>query len=571
MKLALGLFHFNPHWNGDLRSGHRHCSEAFGPFLQILGDRPNWHVDIEMSGSGLEFVNTYYPEQIRLLHGLVDRGQVELISSLYTPSIWIAFPRRDLFHSVQLNRRCLEKLGFEWSRIFFAQEAFFGSGVRVLHEYFDAAICKDDYLAFQCEVDSAHCCYKLDEMKVIVASNHIVNELARSVLQNASFLDGHRLSQTNLHHLMRRAREISDNETFPTAHCCLNGKEWLWYHCGDGNYMGTLAKPNDLEHCYYDPQWSSTCIRQVEAYESQGFRLATIGEFLDAVDYSAAPQLPPILEGAWNSRNADGVFCWMGRNNTQWEEDLTILSAVARARVRVVQAENLIAGCRDDASALERHRKLDQAWSTVLHAQISDSLGWCAGPQAIIGAIKYCDEALMIGTRLIADSGYGEAFDELTIPQDSGEVPNVEWPEPEFNGADGVTSFQQLTNRVRLYDCVFNQAADHCGIRFRLKLDRIVYCPSALEEYPVVIPFDSMKLKTPTVPLSNGLLQLSEQLFVIKDIRSVHAAARINCECQYVEFSTSGAMKRRHFEWRFFLVASTIEHAVRVANAVNWM
>ena len=132
MNLALGLFHFNPHWGANERSANRHCTETLGPFLHALHSNPRWRVDIEISGSGLEFLQSGYPEQIRLLRELVHRGQVELISALYTPNIWIAFPRRDLEMSIELNRRCLEKLGFPWSRIFFAQEAFFGEVVQAL-------------------------------------------------------------------------------------------------------------------------------------------------------------------------------------------------------------------------------------------------------------------------------------------------------------------------------------------------------------------------------------------------------------------------------------------------------
>ena len=132
MKLALGIFHFNPHWNLDERSAHRHCTESLIPLLRTLKRHPPWQVTIEISGSGLEFINATYPKQFCLLRSLVERGQVELLSSLYTPSIWVAFPFRDLQRAVELNRRCLSRLGLPWSRIFFAQECFFGKGVAAL-------------------------------------------------------------------------------------------------------------------------------------------------------------------------------------------------------------------------------------------------------------------------------------------------------------------------------------------------------------------------------------------------------------------------------------------------------
>jgi hypothetical protein len=286
---------------------------------------------VEISGSGLEFVNTYYPEQVQMLHSL-EWILVELSSSpRFSPRASGSHSPVETLFTTSSSTALTQELGFEWSRIFFAQEAFFVSGVRVLHEYFDAAVCSHDYLAFQCDVSPSHSCYILDRMKAVVASNHIVNELARAVEEKAAFLNGHRLSHTHLQHLMRRAREISDNETFPAAHGRVGGTEWLWFYCGDGNYMGPLSKPNDLDHCCYHRQWSNACLGQVKAYEQQGFRVATMGEFLDTVDYSSAPQLPPIIEGGWNSTKSDGVFCWMGRNNTEREEDLTVLTAVSRA------------------------------------------------------------------------------------------------------------------------------------------------------------------------------------------------------------------------------------------------
>ena len=187
MNLALSLFHFNPHWGANERSANRHRTETLGPFLHALHSNPRWRVDIEISGSGLEFLQSGYPEQIRLLRELVHRGQVELISALYTPNIWIAFPRRDLEMSIELKRRCLEKLGFPWSRIFFAQEAFFGEVVQALTEHFDIAVCKDDYLSYSYRVDLRHPCFRVGNMRVIVASGHILKEIAFRHTTDAHF------------------------------------------------------------------------------------------------------------------------------------------------------------------------------------------------------------------------------------------------------------------------------------------------------------------------------------------------------------------------------------------------
>jgi hypothetical protein len=53
-------------------------------------------VTFEIAGSGLEFLNDHYPGAIALLRDLVARQQVELVSAVYAPTIWVAFPARDL-------------------------------------------------------------------------------------------------------------------------------------------------------------------------------------------------------------------------------------------------------------------------------------------------------------------------------------------------------------------------------------------------------------------------------------------------------------------------------------------
>jgi alpha-amylase/alpha-mannosidase (GH57 family) len=574
MKIALGLFHFNPHWNADPRSGHRHCTEAFGPFLRTVADHPSWHVNIEISGCGLEFVNNYYPAQIRLLRTLVQSKQVELISSLYTPNIWIAFPHRDLIRSVQMNRRCLEKLGFQWTRVFFAQEAFFGLGVGTLHEYFDTVVCKDDYLEHQCEFDYKSPCFRLGDMKVVVASNHLVNELARSLTRDARFQTQHHFSEVHIRHLENQAREISDHRSTPSARGHFQNIEWLWYHCGDGNYVGTIFKPADLEQCYYDQIWADACISQVCSYETEGFRLGTIGELVNAIDYSGVPQLPPLFEGSWNAKNADGVFCWMGRNSTRWENDLAVLTAVTRARRRVVRAEKIVSTLKDSKLTLDVNTKLDHAWSALLTAQISDCLGWTAGPRAVPSAMQESDRALMLGTQVIEALPHipnetGPWQNQTAQPPGCQDCRQRAWPTATIFGAEGSISVSEESAHVRIYECEFSQAEEYCGVRFPFDMNCIVFCPSGLEEHPISIPLTIIKAKSPTLPLANGMIQLADDLFLVKDTQFVHAALRINRSSGYAEFATNGLRNGRSYHWRFLVVAGTLKSAVAIANSVN--
>jgi hypothetical protein len=575
MKLALGLFHFNPHWGADGRMGRRHCAETLGPFLRLLRERPDWQVDIEISGAGLESIQRVYPEQLRLLRLLTERGQVELISSMYTPSLWVAFPRRDLLQSVELNRRCVAKLGLEWTRIFFAQEGFFGMGVSALRDYFDTVVCKDDYLSQQCQLNPLSPCFSLRGMKVLIASNHLLNELASSLKGDPEFSVKHSLTQAHVQHLLQ-VREISDSRNFPAARCCSGELDWLWYHCGDGNHIGTIHKPDDLERCYYDSRWKALCVSLVESYERSGYKLAKIGDLVASIDYSTAPELPPVIEGSWNPTGADGVFCWMGRNNTPWEDDAGVLTAVTRARARLVAAETMINNLSDSALVNTMRERLQEGWTFLLNAQISDTMGWSASAPAVLYSQRASDQALLTANQLIEEAtrdgdGKSDPFDEKQLPQGPGEFDMAICATPELFGAEGHTSLSRINPNVWLLECVFCSSDSYFGVRFPFSMSEIVFCPSGLEEEPTRVPVERLRTDKATLPLSNGLLQIADDAFIIKHTLFVHVAVRIDRKRATAEFAVEGPVRQRSYQWRFFLVRGPLKYAVTVANLVNWV
>jgi hypothetical protein len=558
MKLALGLFHFNPHWNLDARSAHRHCTEALSPLLRSVHHHPTWRLTIEVSGSGLEFIHRAYPGLFGNLKALVENGQVELISSLYTPSLWVAFPLRDLVTSIELNRQCVDRLGLPWSRIFFAQEAFFGTGVSALQEYFDVAICKDDYIDYYYDIDWTNPCFTMRGLKVVVASSHLVSELA-CWTQQANAVHRVPLRSEHIQHL----NEASMLNNFPARRGVFQGITWAWYHCGDGNHFGTVYKPDNLERCYYDPIWSELCARRMEALEEEGYRLATLAQFVAGFDYRAATELPPLVEAGWNPRRSEGVFCWMGRNDTPWENDVAVLTSIARARKRLIDAETLAqkAGRRDTEVSVF----IDKGWMAMMHAQISDSVGWFAGPQAVQNSLLASDETLNAAV---------QALDALwAAPVAPAEISNRDtaesWPEPAVFGAEGAWTHQDPTPSSRVYECYVKVRDSVCGVRFPFEKDELVFCPSGMEETPVMLPRNMLKVPSVSLPLANGLLQIADDLFLVKDTTTIHLAAIVSFEDRTVEYRISGARAGKEYWWRFHLIRDVLDSAVALANVIN--
>lgn len=191
-------------------------------------------------------------------------------------------------------------------------------------------------------------------MKIVAASSHLLNEFARQTRADPDFAARNGLSLVHQQHL-NHSCALNDPANFPGAHGEWAGTRWWWYHCGDGNHFGMIYKPNDLDRCYHDPAWCAMCTRQILSYPARGYRPGTIREFVDALDYSAAVELPPLLDGCWNPRGSEGLLCWMGKNGTIWENDAAVLAAVARARSRLVAADSAIRrlGLPPEASKLD--------------------------------------------------------------------------------------------------------------------------------------------------------------------------------------------------------------------------
>jgi hypothetical protein len=570
MKLAVGLFHFNPHWNADSRSAHRHCTESFAPFLNAVRANTHWKVSIEISGSGLQFIQEAYPELIRLLRSLINDGRVELISALYTPSIWVAFPRRDLLTSISMNRLCLEELKLPQSRIFFAQEAFFGGGAACLAELFDFAVCKDDYLAYYYDIDFTNPVFSLEGFRVMVSSNHLLNEIREAIKQDPDIPKRFHLRDGHLAHL-NRTTELHDPTSFPASRGTIRGTEWLWYHCGDGNHFGTIHKPDDLERCYYDPIWSALCVNQIESYHEQGYCLATIGELFSRFDYSVGRELPPLVEGAWNPKKSRGLLCWMGANNTAAEDDAAVLSSISRARARLLTAERAMTSAGHTASVRSR---LDEAWKLLLHAQISDALGWSAGPQAVQYSLSASEQALIAANQILGDNAPGPVASLDSILNKFEAVRLSEactLPTPEIFGAEGEGSYTAIAGDSHVYECTFRAIGQErrCGVRFPFEMDDIVYCPSGMEKSPIRIPLRILKPSIVTLPLANGLVQIATGVFLIKDVSSVHVAACIQRDDGRVEFAIEGARHGKIHTWRFYLVHGSIDRAIACANLIN--
>ncbi len=84
------------------------CNQSYQPILEILGENPAIRIGIHMSGPLLEWIEAHRPAILDLLGGLVERGQVELLSGGFFEPLLASIPARDARGQVQKMNRYLE-------------------------------------------------------------------------------------------------------------------------------------------------------------------------------------------------------------------------------------------------------------------------------------------------------------------------------------------------------------------------------------------------------------------------------------------------------------------------------
>jgi hypothetical protein len=567
-RLALGFFHFNVQCHaGDLASYHRYVRTAIHPFLSLVRENEQLRITFEIAGSGLEFLRDFHPQTLRLLRMLIERGQLELVSSLYTPNIWVAFPARDLLKSIQINRRCLRHLNLPCSRVFFAQEAFFGEGLRVVSDEFDYAVCKDEYLDYLYGLEDGNGLFQLGDLKVLVASNHILNEFGAR-------LTGDQASKTPVlappYRRYLQSGERGRPQPMRTRFCNRDDVSWYWYHCGDGNHFATSAPPSAWEKCFVDDSWLALSRWFFGQVSKEGYEFESVSRLMSSLDLKDLPSFSTLIEGSWNTRRSDGVFQWMGRQANPWERDGEILSLITRTRKEVVRCERLFEELPSDSSQERPREMMEDLWKGLLIAESSDPLGWFPSPNEVHFAVNACQ---------VVTAGVDQFTSMLLLTDVSSN--HADLPEPVsigtcaprikigVEGAEFDIAWSSVTENWSVVDVWLRSIEPLVLISFPISNDHIKYCPSGLEHTPVTISFGTYKPAQLFLPLANGFIEIGPKLAVIKDLGFVHVAGCVSKELMALQFIVAGAQRGAEFHWRFHIFEGGTEDAVHTANQIN--
>ncbi len=551
--MALAIFHFNVQYiAGDKASYHRYCENALIPVILAVRRNRLLRLSIEIAGSGLEFFAKSYELHFNLLVTLIRENRIELISSTYVPSVWPAFPGVDLLQSVQVNRECLARLGLMQSRVFFAQEAFFGPGLEVLANEFDAFVCSADYLEYlgHQNVEGAYKCFG---KKLIVARNHILNGIHRAD-------EGSGTLPSQLRARLSQTLAVSKSQPTGTTAC---GLQWQWLHCGSGHYWSVLGTPGAWDDFFYDETWERKNIHLWTSVLESGFELAFVQEFAEQVNGSSLTPVGQLFEGSWNTGRSRGIFAWMGAHRNRWENSPGLYASAWRARRMLREAEK-----RDTELGLgstEVRDRLREVRRRFCFAQSSDGHGWLPTPGEVQFTFDSSD-AVKREMLLFSGSYPTSEVSELTL---RGVADSIAPSVVEIVGASGEISMHRSPSLGVIVQCAFSVVDKIAGVRFGRSCDEIMYCPSGLECVPQVVLIHALPQPEIFLPLANGLIQVSNCQYIIRINDCGVVAVRLVREEPWLYFCTEGSPVGRWYRWRFLVFTGELSQAVAAANFLN--
>lgn len=531
--------------------------ESFVPVLEILERHSDWAFNVEMQGLMVDVLRERFPDVLDRLRALADQGRVELVSFHYSAQLYVAWPERDLDESLGDTARAFQEADLPLSGVVFAQEGQWSPGQTRLmgRRGYDLALLPKNLFSYFHPELAAEPWYRLDGIDVLLAGRGI------------DAADG----QVKLH--------------------------WTWFD--DGELLAT----QDL-NCYLGPAFvrSEESIAEYEAKveqdASQGYVVGTISGFRDALAAAgvvAAADLPPTPDGTWQPSDTDNVALWMGGMGIfqDTEDDAGVLTGIADARAQLLAAEVLAGSAPSDSG---RSDSLAEAWRELSLAQVSDATGWnpfatevgyshrhaeaTSALAADVAATALRDLGVAAGTEVDVDTA-GGTYVGAPAPGDPAEWSDVEEEaaplpvEVEALGREARVSWQRHAQRDGLHRVHVDLGVPAGGERtatvlFPLSLDVLAWSPALAEERVDRVPLSDLAGGEDfTVPLANGLIGLEDDLWLVADTRTVHAAGWVSGTSGAVAFADETLPAAGPVRWTFLVLAGPEGDAIALADATN--
>jgi len=544
LPFLLGWF---PNWELDSDATEDMIiKQGFEPMLDLYLAHPNWGVDIEFQAYYVEVLAQRHPTVLNKLITLVEQGQAEIISFHYSDQLFIGFGRPAWEKSVEETKRVFEENDVPLSDVVFTQEGQAGMGMAQAME----------------EHGYAHLVWPKNLWKY---QHGDWESAAYYKFGNLDMIPG--------------PKDINYNS---------GQLQLTWTFLDDGELMAA---------CHVDPYFppffktSESCIREyeseVEQLEADGWKISTIGEYFHAAkDMGITPtEPPPLFDGTWQPKDTDGVHRWLGGKgiipfNADDERDNHV-----RTLNEIAYRELMAAQTIAKAAGLQADDELDDLWHLLNLGMVTDA----SGINPIGGEIGYSiahSGEVARSARLIIEQGKealglsdaiidteaesviaGTAPDEPPVADEAPINVNID---PGWRQAS--STWYRVSDNPEIWrlDITVNAGIYRSmAVTFPGDSSKVIFTPALADDMPVSYNRSDFAFDHWWLALANGMINISDDMFVIKDMGLTHVAALIYPDSEDVTFRDDVATPNSAFQWRFYLLRGTADDAVAFANSLN--
>lgn len=601
-RFGLTMFHWNIQyvaggligtWEGQtisicdamLGSGHEPCKGwgddalndwiirvSFQPILDLYLEHPDWRATFELPGLMVEAMTDRHPDVLAKLQCAANSGQIELVSFHWSDQLFLAFPARDLQWSIDHNRQVFEAAALPLSGVVFNQEGQSGVG----------------------------------KHRMMAANGYAIDVMHRNLYryhQQGDVDDGvWPVYESQGPGAASAVKVVVSGGVDPAA-----GVEVDWTFFDDGEVLATPGNPY-LAMLTPEPDWAEVARFEGELQEKAdaGFLHTTISDYvarLDALGVAPRPLLP-IGDSTWQPPSTEGISRWMGRMGTLGysihEDDNRIRTGNYEASTCLAAAATLLdVVAKGGADGTQARSAIEDGYLDLVRAEVSDASGinpwfgeWVYGHQFNASAMAACQSAVdsllaILGkdtvlvdleTRTVKADGVFEPRFSLTPTAEAdrpiavavtsnGRTVETEWSD------DG--RVYALKVQIGASDDPTGADRDRRTVKLSMPLtgDRLLYSPALVEDSIVDIALADYDLLAGQLylPLANGLVGLGPDLWLIKDCRSVHLAARVGVaeDGDTIEFIDETAPAAGGIEWNFVVLKGSAAEALQLARQMN--
>jgi len=522
---VLNMYHFNLQYvAGSDKAERMGVEKGLEPLLDIYLAHPDWKADFELQAEFISYLAGNYPAVLDKLRKLAKNGQAEIVSFHYSDQLILGFPALDQERSLQLVKEIFQEYDVPLSKVIFTQEAQFGEGVCKLGKkwgYQVAVMTPGPYNWFQ--DDPGYPYFSCRGFEVLKAEDPDIKP--------------------------EKAVEYTDAQSGVKARGYFVGDGELVVTGGISPYFAGIFRPNRGR------------IKKIETdfkrYQEEGYRIATVGEYLEALHRNNVQPRPlkPILDAPWRPEDDAGVFTWMGNYVLPKENDYGIRTENWQARSWLLAAEK----------AGYPWERLKDIWKNQLDAEVTDSTGWF--PFEV--EIKYSQaksRMVIDGVQKLCPACKPEEMKLELLPVSAKDFPVA----AKVTGAESSElKFFQVKGRENLYalEARFTAGRDS-KLAFPFTGPAIVYSPAMIEEELVRIPLNSIKHRQHYVGLTNGLIALDDDLWLVRDNKAGTVACGIDPAEKEIHFRVKGASGKEFF-FRIYIFRGGEKEALAFANALN--